>query len=198
MGEQRLVIEWRQGMRVTAALETAPGPGVVLAHGAGGSLETSFLVEMSQGLAAHGIASPRFNFPYSENRRRVPDLPAVLEACYRAVALRAAELFPGGVFLGGKSIGLPPVRGLVFLGYPLHPPGRQDKLRDKHTSTSSGSRCFSSRAGQSLLRGVLDRLGDAARVHWIAGADHSFKVPRRKPEDVNRDILETIDRFVSQ
>lgn len=216
MSEQRLVIEWRQGMQVTAAVEAAPGPGVVLAHGAGGSLETSFLVEMSHGLAARGIASLRFNFPYSEQRRRVPDPPAVLEACYRAVALRVGEMFPGGVFLGGKSMGgriasqimagaegLPPVRGLVFLGYPLHPPGKQDRLRDKHLYLIRVPMLFvqgtrDTFAGRPLLQGVLDRLGDAARVHWIEGANHSFKAPRRKPDDVNQEILETIGRFVSQ
>jgi predicted alpha/beta-hydrolase family hydrolase len=211
-------IEWRENQRVSASLETsaaAAGPGAILAHGAGGNLNSAFLVEMSEGLAARGLASLRFNFPYTENRRRIPDLAPTLEACYQAVARRGAQLFPGGLFLGGKSMGgriasqmvahlsneVIPVRGLIFLGYPLHPPGKQDKLRDQHLYDLRVPMLFiegtrDAFAEPKLLQGVLDRLGDRARVHWIDGGDHSFKVRGRKPAEVNQEILEAMASFM--
>lgn len=214
MSEKRVTIEWRPGMTISAAVHETPGPGIVLAHGAGGNLDTAFLVEMSERLEARGISSLRFNFPYTENRRRVPDQAPVLEACYRAVAQQAAGLFPAGLYLGGKSMGgrmashivsqgdLPPVRGLVFLGYPLHPPGQQHKLRDKHLYTITTPMLFvegtrDAFADRALLQGVLDRLGDRAKVHWIEGGDHSFKVPKREPAEVNQEILDAVVTFVT-
>jgi predicted alpha/beta-hydrolase family hydrolase len=218
----RFEIDWRAGLRVSAALETPPIaasrseiPGLVLAHGAGGNLDTAFLVEMSEGLAARDIASLRFNFPYMENRRRIPDPAVTLEACYQAVARRGAELFPQGLFLGGKSMGgriasqmvahvgsdVPPVRGLIFLGYPLHAPGKQHQLRDQHLYDLRVPMLFiegtrDAFADRSLLQGVLDRLADRAKVHWIEGGDHSFKVRGRKPAEVHAEILDAIAGFV--
>jgi predicted alpha/beta-hydrolase family hydrolase len=226
MSEQRLShrfdIEWREGLRISAALETPPvaagrseTPGVVLAHGAGGNLDTAFLVEMSEGLAARDIASLRFNFPYTENRRRIPDAAVTLEACYQAVARRGAELFPQGLFLGGKSMGGriasqmvahlgndgPAVRGLIFLGYPLHAPGKQHQPRDQHLYDLRVPMLFiegtrDAFAEASLLQGVLDRLGDRAQVHWIEGGDHSFKVRGRKAAEVHGEILDAIANFI--
>ncbi len=217
MSEQIFQIEWREGLRVSAALETAAdgAPGVILAHGAGGNLHSAFLVEMSRGLAARGMASLRFNFPYTENRRRIPDPAATLEACYQAVVRRGAELFPGGLLLGGKSMGgriasqmvahlqdeAPLIRGLIFLGYPLHPPGKQHQLRDQHLYGLGVPMLFiegtrDTFADQALLQGVLDRLGDRARVHWIEGGDHSFKVRGRQPAEVHQEILEAMANFM--
>jgi predicted alpha/beta-hydrolase family hydrolase len=219
VSEQRLEIEWREGLRVSAALETPAkreaNSGVILAPGAGGNLDSAFLLEMSEGLAARDISSLRFNFPYTENRRRMPDPGAALEACYQAVARRGAELFPGGLFLGGKSMGgriasqmvahlgdeAPPCRGLIFLGYPLHPPGRQHQLRDQHLYGLRIPMLFvegtrDAFAEPGLLQGVLDSLGDNAHVHWIEGGDHSFKVRGRKQSEVLQEILDVIANFM--
>src|SRR5258708_16962573 len=108
MSERRLSIPWRDSQHVSAALERPPeagGPGLVLAHGAGGNFETSFLAELSIQLAGRGVSSLRFNFPYSENRRRIPDPAPTLEACYRAMARRAAQFFPPGLHRRSNSIG---------------------------------------------------------------------------------------------
>ena len=199
---------------VSTAMEAAGHRGVVLAHGAGGNLHTPFLVDLSKGLAARSIGSLRFNFPYTEARRRVPDPPAKLEACYREIAHLAAQKFPAGLFLGGKSMGgriasqivaqggdLPEIRGLILLGYPLHPPGRQDKLRDKHLYDIRVPMLFvegtrDAFADRALLQGVLDRLGDRAETHWIEGGDHSFKVTGRKPPAIQQEILEVVADFI--
>jgi predicted alpha/beta-hydrolase family hydrolase len=218
MSEQRLEIEWRAGLRVSAALETSSvsgNPGVILAPGAGGNLDSPFLIDISEGLAARDIPSLRFNFPYTENRRRVPDPAATLEACYQAVARKGAELFPSGLFIGGKSMGgrissqmvahleAPALRGLIFLGYPLHAPGKQDKPRDQHLYDLRVPMLFvegthDAFAERALLQGVLDRLGDRARVHWIEGGDHSFKVRGRKASEVSAEILDVVAGFMIQ
>lgn len=215
MSEQRLKIG-----EVSAALERAKGnAGLVLAHGAGGNMENPFLARVSSGLAAQSISTLRFNFPYSERGRSVPDRPPVLEDCWRAVARHAGGLFPA-LFLGGKSMGgriashvvsqmsepgheLPPVRGLVFLGYPLHAPGKKDKPRDAHLYSIRTPMLFvegtrDAFADRALLQGVLDKLGKVAQVHWIEGADHSFKVSGRKPAAVEQEILEVVAAFMTR
>jgi predicted alpha/beta-hydrolase family hydrolase len=95
----------------------------------------------------------------------------------------------------------PPVRGLIFLGYPLHAPGKQHQPRDQHLYDLRVPMLFvegtrDAFADAKLLQGVLDRLGDRARVHWIEGGDHSFKVRGRKPAEVHREILDAVAGFV--
>jgi predicted alpha/beta-hydrolase family hydrolase len=215
VSEQRLSITWREGASVSAALEVAGKTcGLVVAHGAGGNLESPFLVRLASGLAERQVSTLRFNFPYTERGRKLPDPAPALEECYRAMASKAAEVFPAGaaLLLGGKSMGgriasqiasgLPNVRGLVFLGYPLHAPGKQHQPRDKHLYGIRVPMLFvqgtrDAFADQALLRGVLERLGKAAQVHWIEGADHSFKVTGRKPAEVEQEILETVAAFAA-
>ena len=119
------------------------GPILILAHGAGNDMTSPFLVTIQEGLAAGGWACLRFNFPYTERRAKAPDRAPVLEACYRAVIASVRErLAPARLVIGGKSLGGrmashlaaagEAVDGLVFLGYPLHAPGRTDRLRDAH------------------------------------------------------------------
>src|SRR2546425_836973 len=117
----------------------------VLAHGAGAGMRHPFLEAIAQRLAAHGIATLRYQFPYMERRARRPDPPAVAAATVRAAVVAAGRVAPGLLLVaGGKSFGgrmtstaqagepLPSVRGLVFLGFPLHPPGRPDDKRAAH------------------------------------------------------------------
>src|SRR5438477_6660533 len=120
-------------------------PAVILAHGAGADMRSPFMSAVHAGLAREGFVAVKFNFPYTEARRRAPDPRPVLERCYRAVidAIAADRaLVPPWIAIGGKSLGGriasyvaaagAPVRGLVFLGYPLHPAGRPDALRADH------------------------------------------------------------------
>ncbi len=149
------------------------------------------------GLAARGIATLRYQFPYMERGSRRPDPPALCQASVRAAAAVAAELAPAlPLFAGGRSFGarmtsqaqarspLTAVRGLVFLAYPLHPAGRPATERARHLEEVripmlfvQGSR--DELASLELLRPVVERLGARTRLHVLADADHSFHVPAR-------------------
>ncbi len=134
-----------QGVRATvypAAKRDQAGVTLILGHGAGAGQTSGFMVSFATGLAARGIDAVTFNFLYTEQGRRVPDPNGKLEACYRAVieAIRHRKIGEGRLAIGGKSMGgriasqvaaggVPDVAGLVYLGYPLHPPGKNDQLR---------------------------------------------------------------------
>ena len=117
---------------------------LVVGHGAGAGQNSPFMVRTAEGLAARGIAAATFDFPYMTARRGAPDRPPVLEQAWRDAIAEARETFSGlPLFIGGKSMGgrissqvaaegVEGVSGLVFLGYPLHPPGRPDRLRVEH------------------------------------------------------------------
>ncbi|HXI65804.1 MAG TPA: alpha/beta family hydrolase [Gemmatimonadales bacterium] len=169
----------------------------VLAHGAGAGMRHPFLEAISQRLAEQGIATLRYQFRYMEQRSRRPDPPAVAAATVRAAVVEAARLAPGlPLVAGGKSFGgrmtstaqseepLPGVRGLVFLGFPLHPPGRPDDKRAEHLARVTIPMLFlqgtrDEFADLALLRPVVQRLGDRATLHLVEGGDHSFKVPKK-------------------
>jgi uncharacterized protein len=169
----------------------------VLAHGAGAGMRHPFLEAISQRLAEQGIATLRYQFRYMEQRSRRPDPPAVAAATVRAAVVEAARLAPGlPLVAGGKSFGgrmtstaqaeepLPGVRGLVFLGFPLHPPGRPDDKRAEHLARVTIPMLFlqgtrDEFADLELLRPVVKRLGDRATLHLVEGGDHSFKVPKK-------------------
>jgi hypothetical protein len=171
-------------------------PAVILAHGAGSDMTSPFMSTMHGGLARAGYVAVKFNFPYTEARRRAPDPRPVLERCYRAVADAVAAdraLAPSWIAIGGKSLGGriasyvaaagAPVRGLVFLGYPLHPAGRPDELRADHLPNVPVPMLFVQGTRDTLcdldrLRPVLARL-PRATLHLVEGGDHSFRVPRR-------------------
>lgn len=166
----------------------------VLAHGAGGNLDTKALVDLERRLVARSVAAVRFNFLYTEARRRAPDRTAELEACWRGVAdWVRAELRPTFLFLGGKSMGGRIAShlgaqgyscdGLFFLGYPLHPPKEEGRLRKEHLPRVSVPMLFISGsrdplARLDLLRSTLAPLAERVTLHVIEGGDHSFKVPR--------------------
>ena len=169
----------------------------VLAHGAGAGMRHPFLETIAQRLGERDIATMRYQFPYMERRARRPDPPAVAAATVRAAVAEAARAAPGlPLFAGGKSFGgrmtstaqseqpLPDVRGLVFLGFPLHPPGRPDDKRAEHLNRVQIPMLFlqgdrDEFADLKLLKPVVQRLGARATLHLVEGGDHSFHVLKR-------------------
>ena len=169
----------------------------VLAHGAGAGMRHPFLESISQRLAERSIATLRYQFPYMEMRARRPDPPAVAAATVRAAVVEAARVAPGlPLVAGGKSFGgrmtstaqaeapLPGVRGLVFLGFPLHPPGRPGDSRAEHLAQVRIPMLFlqgdrDDFADLKLLKPLVKRLGDRATLHHVEGGDHSFHVLKR-------------------
>ena len=185
----------------------------VLAHGAGAGMRHPFLETISQRLAEREIATLRYQFPYMEQRARRPDPPAVAAAAVRAAVMEAARAAPGlPLVAGGKSFGgrmtstaqagepLPGVRGLVFLGFPLHPPGRPGNERAEHLTQVQIPMLFlqgtrDDFADLKLLRPVVKRLGTRATLHLVDGGDHSFKVLKksgRTEADVMTELVRAI------
>jgi uncharacterized protein len=197
--ELRTEIETATG--TVAALWIDP-PGavatVVLAHGAGTGMDHPFMAGFARGLGTHGVATLRFNFPYMQRRRRSPDPERVLLQTW-ADAFEAGRSQSDGraVLAGGKSLGGRiasmavadgmPASGLVFLGYPLHPPGKPERVRDEHLYRIEVPMLFihgtaDAFASPELLAGVLAKLGDRAEDIPIQGGDHSFNVRGRKQD----------------
>ena len=185
-----------EGRATVSAIVTLPQKAThlfVLAHGAGAGMRHPFMERMTQHLAASGIAALRYQFPYTEAGRKRPDTPALLQATVRA-AVSAGESFGLPLIAGGKSMGgrmtsqaaaespLPRVRGLVFLGFPLHPPGVRAASRGEHLARV--------RLPMLFLQGTRDKLAELdlltplirtierATLLVIDGADHGFHVPR--------------------
>src|SRR6184192_1153157 len=169
----------------------------LLAHGAGAGMRHPFLETVARQLDGRGIATLRYQFPYMERRASRPDPPAVAAATVRAVVAEAARVAPGlPLVAGGKSFGgrmtstaqaeepLPGVRGLVFLGFPLHPPGRPGDARAEHLAQVQIPMLFlqgtrDDFADFKLLTPLVQRLGERATLHIVEGGDHSFKVLKR-------------------
>lgn len=167
---------------------------LVLAHGAGAGMRHPFLEAFAQELAAAHVATLRYQFPYMEHRHKVPDVPNVLTSTVRAAVRTAVEQAPDlSLFAGGKSMGgrmtsqaaaqqpLDNVRGLAFVGFPLHPPGRPGTERGEHLARVEVPMLFlqgtrDQFADLALLRPVCSNLGPRASLHVIEGADHSFHV----------------------
>ena len=200
---------------VSALLELPAGARrlLVLAHGAGAGMRHRFLAAVTERLAERAIATFRYQFPYMEAGRRSPDRPPKLAATVRAAVEAAAREAPGlPLFAGGKSMGgrmtstaaaeesLPGVRGLVFFGFPLHPPGRPGSERADHLAAVRAPMLFlqgtrDDFAGLDLLRPVLDRLGPLATLHVVDGADHSFGVRKstgRTHDEVLDELADTV------
>ena len=168
-----------------------------MAHGAGAGMRHSFMEAMASDLAAAAVATLRYDFPYMEERRKRPDPPAVAKATVRAAVTAAAKLMPGlALFAGGKSFGgrmtseaqasepLGSVKGLVFLGFPLHPAKQPASARGAHLSKVSVPMLFlqgerDALAELPLLRDLLAKLGPGATAQIIPHADHSFHVPAK-------------------
>jgi len=191
---------------------------LVLAHGAGAGMRHAFLEQLAQALAFRKVATFRYEFLYMEKGGGRPDPPAVAAARVREAVAEAARVAPGlPLFAGGKSFGgrmtstaaaespLPGVRGLVFLGFPLHPPGQPGIGRAEHLDRVTVPMLFlqgtrDTFAQLPLLEPVIARLKPRATLHLIDGGDHSFKVPKssgRTAEDVMRGLAETIAAWTS-
>lgn len=168
------------------------GATLVLAHGAGASQRHPFIVACAEGLAARGIDIVTFNFLFTEIGKKSPDPQAVLENCWRAVIAAVAN-DPQRTFLGGKSLGGRmashvvaeglPARGLVFLGYPLHAPGKEE-LRTAHWDKILIPCLFVQGTRDqfgtvSELAPHLKKLGGPSKIVAVDGGDHSWEVPKR-------------------
>lgn len=174
------------------------GASLILAHGAGAGQRSPFMVAFARAMATHGIDAVTFNFPYTEQGRKIPDRRPVLEACYLAVidavrrhlASARQRLFIGGKSMGGRMATHVAaanhdlnVAGLVLLGYPLHAPGRPDQTRDAHfveirrpMLIVQGSRDTFGTPAE--LQPALNRLSPRAVLQVVEGGDHSFKVSK--------------------
>lgn len=192
---------------------------LILGHGAGGGQTNAFMVSFATELASRGIDAVTFNFFYAEHRRGAPDPNDKLEACYRAVIetvrkhkkLARNRLAIGGKSMGGRiasqiaAAGIGDLAGLVFLGYPLHPPGKPEKLRSKHLPLITspmlfvqGSRDAFGTAGE--LRPIVKKLSGAT-LYLVEGGDHSLKVPKSAgvtQKDVYKAVQDEIARWLKQ
>jgi len=192
---------------------------LVLGHGAGSGQHSGFMVEAGRQLSARAIVVATFDFPYIAAGRKSPDKAPVLEEAWRAAIAeaRADEVFRSlPLFIGGKSMGgriashvaaqgVEGVSGLVFLGYPLHPPGRPQQRRDAHLPSIAqpmlfvqGSRDEFGTAGE--IRELLPRLNPHAQLFEVADGDHSFKVrvkiTGKKQAAVFTEIFDRVETFI--
>jgi len=191
----------------------------VLAHGAGAGMTHPFMALVADGLAELSIATLRYQFPYMERGSKRPDTPKLAHATVRAAIAEASRLVPGlALFAGGKSFGgrmtsqaqaaspLSGVRGLVFLGFPLHPPGQPSDERGKHLFEVQIPMLFMQGtrdefADLQLLQPLTERLGARATLKLFQDADHSFHVPARtgrKDPEVRAEMLDAMTDWIEK
>jgi predicted alpha/beta-hydrolase family hydrolase len=219
MQETPLTLDVEQVGQVSA-LHVAPPAAkacYVLAHGAGAGMNHAFMRATATELAPLGIATLRFQFPYMERGSKRTDPPPVCHATVRAAVAKAAELMPNvPLVAGGRSFGgrmtsqaqaeapLNGVRGLVFLGFPLHPAGRPETTRAAHLAAVEIPMLFvqgtrDELAKLSLLEPLVRQLAPRATLHLLQDADHSFHVPAktgRKDPEVRAEALRTMARWI--
>ncbi len=192
---------------------------LVLAHGAGGGQQSRFMVEAATAFAARGITVATFDFPYMAQGRSVPDKGPVLEARWREAideARRHAAFAGLPLFIGGKSMGgriasqvaaqhVGGIAGLVYLGYPLHPPGKPEQRRDRHLPDIVEPMLFVQGTRDQFgtadeIRALLPRLNPRATLFEVLDGDHSFKVrvsvAGKRPDVVLTEIFDTVTRFI--
>jgi predicted alpha/beta-hydrolase family hydrolase len=181
-----------------AAKTQRAGVSLILGHGAGANQLSAFMREFASGLAERGIDVVTFNFLYMEQGRKIPDPAPKLESCYRAVidaVVKHRKLKGNRLVIGGKSMGgriasqvaashADNIDGLVFLGYPLHPPGRPDKLRSDHLPKIKAPMLFVQGARDAFgtkqeIESIIKKLKLPAELYSIEGGDHSLKVSKR-------------------
>ncbi len=224
---EKLTIDVNDKEAVTALLYPAEkkdraGLTVILGHGAGANQTSGFMRTFAKGLASRGFDVMTFNFVYMEQERSVPDQKHKLEGCFLAViaaALKHKKLKSNRLVLGGKSMGgriasqvmagearesiAGEVAGLVFLGYPLHPPGQSSKLRVEHFEHIKKPMLFVQGTRDALgapdeIKPFIKNLRPAAKIYSIEGGDHSFKVPKKfgMPADqIFENAMDEIDRW---
>lgn len=181
----------------SAAKQTRAGVTIILGHGAGANQLSGFMRLFATGLAERGVDVVTFNFLYTEQGRKIPDAAPRLEGCYRAVigaALKHKKLNGNRLVIGGKSMGGriasqvaaqdgENIAGLVFLGYPLHPPGRPDKMRSEHLPKIKAPMLFLQGSRDAFgtkdeIAEIIKKLKLPARLYAVEGGDHSLKVPK--------------------
>ncbi len=214
---QRIALAIDETRRVSALFQRprAAKACFVFAHGAGAGMEHPSMAVIATELAARKIATLRFQFPYMERKSRRTDPPAVCHATVRAAVAEAARLAPQlALFAGGRSFGgrmtsqaqaiepLAGVRGLAFLGFPLHPAGQPSTERAEHLREVKIPMLFlqgtrDELANLELLRPVITRLGTRARLKLLQDADHSFHVPARTGRKDPEVRAEMLDAFVA-
>jgi predicted alpha/beta-hydrolase family hydrolase len=199
-----------------AAKNNRAGVTIILGHGAGADQMSGFMRMAAEGLAARGLDALTFNFVYKEKRKSAPDPKAKLESCYRAVIqaaqqnkkLKGNQLVIGGKSMGGRiasqvaaedSAG---IAGLVYLGYPLHPPGRPDKMRDEHLPQIKAPMLFVQGARDAFgtedeIKAIIKKHRLKAALYVVAAGDHSFKVPKSvKPQQqVYEEVMDEVARW---
>ena len=211
-------------------LEVERPAALILAHGAGAGQRHPFMVSFAQALSARGLDVLTFNFLYMQQRRRLPDRMPQLVECYDAVIAAAREHVSSArerLFIGGKSMGgraathvaathaptyvvsgfsRTVIRGIVLLGYPLHPPGRPDKLRDAHLPDVKLPMLFVQGSRDTFgtpaeLAPILERLSPRPTLHAVEGGDHSFKISgkdaSKKQPAVYADIQSTVATWIA-
>jgi uncharacterized protein len=214
--EELVQVETARGpVSARYARGSAPFATIVVAHGAGAGMDHPFIAGFARACLEEGMASMRFNFPYLEAGRRSPDPEGVLRdtwrAAYEAAAARASgePVWASGKSLGGRiasmcvADGEVPAAGLAFLGYPLHPPGKPERIRDAHLGRIEVPMLFVQGtadpfARHDLLDGVVARLGDRATLVPVEGGGHSFEVRgrRRDPREVGASLAPIVASFV--
>ena len=212
---QRVVINTGEEQRVSGLLQAPREARVcyVLAHGAGAGMRHPFMASVAEGLAERGVATLRYQFPYMERGSKRPDAPKLAHAAVRVAVAEMSRLAPDlALIAGGKSFGgrmtsqaqaaspLPGVRGIAFLGFPLHAPGRPSDERGNHLFDVKIPMLFmqGSRdefADLELLQPLVKQLGARATLKLFPDADHSFHVPARtgrKDTDVRAEMLDVL------
>jgi predicted alpha/beta-hydrolase family hydrolase len=191
----------------------------LFAHGAGAGMTHKSMAEIAEGLAVRGIATLRYQFPFMEKGTRRPDAPGLAHETVRSAAAQARVLAPDlPLYAGGRSFGgrmtsqaqaqmrLPDVRGLAFVGFPLHPAGNPGVERAEHLASIrtpmlfvSGSR--DALADLKLLKSVVTGLADYANLHVVNDADHSFRVPAksgRTTADAEAEVVDTLAHWMAE
>jgi len=207
--------------RVSGLLQNPRGAhaGYVVAHGAGAGMGHPFMAAIANELAQRGIATLRYQFPYMERGSKRPDSPKLAQATVRAAVAEAARLLPQlALFAGGKSFGgrmtsqaqaaapLPGVRGLAFLGFPLHAPGRPSDERAEHLFEVEVPMLFlqgtrDEFSDLTLLEPVVEKLGPRATLQTFQDANHSFHVPARsgrKDAQVRAQMLDVLAAWIGR
>ncbi|WP_411882294.1 alpha/beta family hydrolase [Polaromonas sp. YR568] len=216
-----LAIALPSGATVSGLLQKPAGAKAcyVFAHGAGADMNHTFMASIAQGLAERGIASLRFNFPFMEQGSKRPDSPAVAHAAIRAAVAEAVRQLPGvPLFAGGKSYGgrmstqaqaaepLPGVKGLVLVGFPLHPAGKPSTERAEHLAGVKLPMLFlqgtrDALADLDLVTQTTASLGKKATLHIVDGADHAFHVlvrSGRTDAQVRDELLDTMATWMAK